>query len=565
MAEVSDPPSPDCRTRTAVGLAARHPLLVVAGVAALVAVGHAVWIWHHRQLGAFDADEAGYLATTLRNARLLTSDPFALPRSIGGSGAAPLVPIVGTPLALLAPHEPRVLMVLQPLLAVMASVGVAALVRRLAGPAAAIAAGVVFSLLPTVVFASQSYWFGLGATVAYVGALWALLASERLTNRHALTFGACMAAAVLARTMMLGYLPGLLLAAAVLAGTERRSWRGLATSVAVLLGLAGPWYLVARDGIFGYLFSYGYGETAGVYGQGGPGTRVLDRLCRIQTDVATPWVLGLALVVAVVGCGAWLVGGSAPRRTLAALACAAVGGFAALVTTSNAGVWFELPLVALLVAVGAAGTARAPRPAALAVLGAFVLGGIAQLAVSWWWIGPEVATVPFVDSGNRSSQHEYAFTGVDERFLPARRSEAPDAAGEWRSLSDDVQRQLRAIDPSGRAAIWLAGSFPLFNVSTVMLAGELDGWTPRLRVPDTGEGTDLDAQLTPTTSARAAGGGGTVERVLVIADHSFQSFPADVGAQRLEAAARRGGWEVVARHPMPTGGEVRILRHRSTS
>lgn len=550
----------------ALALAARHPAATVAVVGSLLLVGHAVWLWQHRQLGSFDADEAGYLATAFRNARLLRTDPLALPRSIGGSGAAPLVPILGTPLALLAPTEPRVAMLLQPLLAVAAAAGVAGLVRRLAGPWAAIAAGLCFLPVPTMVFAAQSYWFGLGATVAYVGALWALVSSERLTNRHALTFGACLAAAILARTMMLGYLPGLLLAGAVVAGRARRSWIGLAKAVAVLVVLAGPWYVVARDGIFGYLFSYGYGETAAVYGQGGPGERVLTRLGRIQEDLASPPVIALAVVVALLGLVAWIAGDERlPRRTLAALGIAALGGFGALVTTTNAGVWFELPLVALLVALAAACVARAPRPAALVVVALLLLGGVAQLAVSWWWIGPEVASVPLVDPGNRSSQYEYAFTGVDERFLPERRDEVEQASAEWAALSRRIEVDLRREDESEQTVISVAGSFPLFNANTVMLSGELAGWTPRIRVADTSDGADLDEQLSPRTSARAGGGGGEVERVLVVADHDFQAFPADVGARRFEAEARRRGWEVTATYPMPTGGEVRVLRHRSTS
>src|SRR5687767_5831112 len=56
-----------------------HPLLVAFLIAAVIGIAQAIWLWGHRRVGAYDPDEAGYIASSLRYRRLLFSDPLALP------------------------------------------------------------------------------------------------------------------------------------------------------------------------------------------------------------------------------------------------------------------------------------------------------------------------------------------------------------------------------------------------------------------------------------------------------------------------------------------------------
>ena len=70
---------------------------------------------------------------------------------------------MSVPLLWVGPDDPRTVLLMLPLLMVATAVAVAGIARRLAGPWASIVAGVLLGSFPTVVFATQTYWFGLGA------------------------------------------------------------------------------------------------------------------------------------------------------------------------------------------------------------------------------------------------------------------------------------------------------------------------------------------------------------------------------------------------------------------
>ena len=189
--------------------------------ASVIAVGHAVWIWSNRHIGAFDPDEAGYAAHALRVHRNIDfQHPFATLREAANAGNGPLVPSLAVPLLIPGPRDPRTVMMIQPLLLILSSVSVAGIARRLAGPGTALACGLTFLVLPTAALATQSFWLGLGAASMMGVSVWALLASEQGTNRWVWVYGAAMAAMTLSRSMALAFVPGLLLAGVIVCWTD---------------------------------------------------------------------------------------------------------------------------------------------------------------------------------------------------------------------------------------------------------------------------------------------------------------------------------------------------------
>lgn len=557
--------------RRILAAATDRPLLVVALVASLVAIGHGIWIWTHRRVGALDPDEAGYIATAFRYHRTFDLfDPMEFVRAVGGTGFAPLVPLVSVPLLWIGPDDPRTVMLSQPLLMVLGALIVAGITRRLASPGAAIGAGLAFVAIPTVVTATQSYWFGLGATVAFGGALWALLASDRCATRTTWWFGVGIAAMVLSRTMALGFVPAAAAAALVITRWDRRSLTRLAQAAAIAVVIAGPWWYVEWSTIFGYLSDYGYGDRAGLYGSGGTAERLRFRLDRLS-EAFGPNIVVTAAAVALVA-AVWAVARRRGRPVMTeslraglALAAAALAGLAALVSTSNSGVWFELPLVMTLIPLAALVASAAPWRLGT-VLAVPVVGMLCfQTAVSWWWISPLEGGVPWLAENHLdSSQQEDGFAEYDLRFAQSNRGQERVAAEEWRSLTEQVSRIATDIETSdGPVSFWLSGNMQLFNTNTMYLRAEMTGRDTLYRIPDTTQpARRRAADLTPTVEGRDDD---FVERVLIVALHDRILFPPDFGVADFATQATEMGWRVTDRVPMPGGGVVQVMRHRSAS
>lgn len=565
---VTDPARADptaARLAPVVAWIRRHPLAVVALSASLIALGNAIWIWTHRYRGAYDPDEAGYIAASLRMERLLSSmDARGFVVAVGGTGNGVVVPLLSVPFVLVGVRDPRVVLMAQPALLVVSCVAVAGITRRMAGPCAAIAAGLLCAALPMMTTATQSYWYGLGATACLTVALWALLGSDGCRNRRIWIFGAALAAMVLTRTMSLGFVPGLVVAGVVIAGRDRRALIRLAGSIGLAIALAGPWYVVNASATFGYLFSYGYGPRASRFGSGNVLTRTGFRLDRLSESVGSTTFLLLwasALCIAVLVAPKLLRSTPSPRvrNGLAVSACLALG-IAALVSTSNNGVWFELPMVvltiALLVSIISAGPRWYSVTLAVVVTAMSVIGLAGQ-----WWILPYSPT-------RITAHYEFGFAQYDPRFGPTQRTEHREAAADWEHLNGAVLAAIRAdaAAPSRSSGadpvVTMSGNMQLFNSNSLALTGELAGWTPDIRVPDTSTpGTDLGADMTPTVTED----GRTVERILVIAVHDKILFTPDGDVDAFSDLAAATGWTVTDRLALPGGGEVRILRHGNTA
>lgn len=555
----------------------RHPVITVAVATGLIAVGHAVWIWNHRRLGGLDPDESGYLATAFQYHRSFDLlHPYDFVHAVGATGFAPLVPLLSVPLLWLGPDDPRTAMMLMPLLMVVCSVLVAATVLRVARPSAAIAAGIAFSILPTVTAAAQTYWFGLGAATGFAGAMFALLASDRCRTRTTWWFGVGVAAMLLSRTMALGFVPAAVAAAAVVTRWDRRSLTRLAQSGLVCLAIAGPWWFVERSTIFGYLGDYGYGDRAGLFGDGNAATRLWFRVHRLGEAIGTPLAIALVLVGLLAAVASIIrrrstadtttIGsGRAPLsdrgRAVLALGAALACGLAALVSTSNNGVWFELPLVTAAVALAAIVIDTAPITLRLVAIAPAVGMMVIQTPVSWWWLPLSTTGVPWLAENHLyATQYEPAFAEYDPRWTPERRVEADALAAEWWSLTDAVAERLQGLAAVAPIplSVWVSGNMELFNTNTLYLHEQLAGRTVPFHIPDTTlSASRRRADLTPTLTDDE----GTTRRVLVVARHDHVVFTPDRDVAAFRRQAVSLGWAVSDTFPMPGGGEVEILLH----
>lgn len=537
----------------------QRPLVVTGVASSLIAAAHAAWIWRVRRIGAFDADEATYLATALRSHQALGSSGVGGPISeVGSSATGPLLPLLSVLPLELGPADPRTAILVQPVLLVVAVVAVAGIALRLVRPGAAVLTGLCFASLPTTILASQSYWFGMPVAAFGAASTWALLASERGRARSVWWVGPLLGAMLLSRTMAIAFLPGALLAGLVHVRGEPVGRRRLVGSWAVGALVALPWYWAQRSAIFGYLFDFGFTERAEDFGGGSLPVRVLLVPAGSMLNVGV--VIGLAALLAgaievaahrghvAVALRRW-----AQRPERAALLCVVVPGYLALMSTKNQGGWFDLVLIALWLPLATELIVRR-TPRFRRVAGGLVgVAGVA-FAVSAWWLVPFGTVVPL------PSSYELPLSMHDERFLPTRRDEQFEAAAEWAAANEqliDVLTDIEADD--GPIGVTMTGNVQPFNSGTLELAGRLRGLDLEAAVPDTSAPPNVRADdLTPRTTV---GDGGDAARVIVAIDHPGRDLTLDVDADGFVAQARALGWTVWWSRPLPAGATLSVLRY----
>ncbi|MFM7064366.1 MAG: hypothetical protein ACKO04_12865, partial [Actinomycetes bacterium] len=243
----------------------------------------------------------------------------------------------------------------------------------------------------------------------------------------------------------------------------------------------------------------------------------------------------------------------ASARSAAAVAVCLLGGLAALVSTSNNGVWFELPMVLLVAALLVAAISAGPVWYSTLLAAVVAVASTVSLLSAWWVLPYDEARLP--------SHYEFGFAEYDRRFHPTRRDEHDEAAAEWAATSQAVLDAVRSTRPGKDALVTMSGNMEMFNANTFRLAGELDGWSPVVVVPDTAAGRDeLQTFLTPTADQD----GERVDRVLVLALHDKILFTPDAQVRKFERLARAEGWQTRRTVELPTGGTVEVLRRPST-
>jgi hypothetical protein len=403
------------RARTSVrGL----PAVSIAGALVVTIVGatlalHFVWLVRFRHGYLTEWDESGYMQFALSNFDALHDHGLvAYAKTVGGRGTfGPLLPAVT---ALAYPVVGRGIfgsLIVMPFFfatLVLAAYGVA---RRIVSDAWAVVAALAVSAIPAVTDYTRLYHFALPATACMTATLWALLRSDGFRRtRWAVAAGVFLALTLLARTMAVAYLPGLVASALVLLlkakGRHRLRARNLALAGVAAALVAGPWYLRNAHSIYDYLVPGGFGAESVPYGHHYPIASWGYWTKELRFDL---YYLSLPLAAALALCfGAAAVSVLVRRRRLAgaaplastassgallALTLVAIEGYLVLTSSRNEGTAFALPWLPVLVILGVAAAARVPPRAARVVLGAalVVVSFGAVLSKSGWV--PPLATV----------------------------------------------------------------------------------------------------------------------------------------------------------------------------
>lgn len=561
-------PGPAARAWRAV---TGHPVATTAVAGVVVGAINVAWVAANRAQGGFDGDETSYLASALRFRRLLdTSGIGAVAEAaLHNYRNGPLVPLLSAAAA--RPGDVITsAMAVQPVLALVAAVAIASTARRVADDRAALVAGLVTLGLPAMVVSARSYQLVVGATAALAVAVWALLRSERgARTGYLVAFGAAVGAMLIARTMTISYLPGLGLAALLVVERTRRGVVGLAASGAAALVVAGPWWIAEwSTSIYPYLFRYGYGEGAGPLGPASPPLRVLVRLGLVMGDVRVLLVVPAVVAVAAGALAlrrALVAEGWRPvldrHREVAALWVVVVVGWLALLSSSNIGTYFQLPLEVVAVA----GIVALPiGPRLRRTLGPIaVAAAVANVALlSHWGIGSSVrvggSTLSLVAFGGVEVAQAIDFENGDPRFAPtASDAERRAAMADWAAAQNHTAFAVEELTPEGGEVMQtFLGDIRLFQATTLSFAEELTGtgrspWEAPTATSTIGDGEVSLATRDPEGRPRIL----VAVRATTYTDQEGE--PAD---EVLAEAADRG-WYVAREVPLPDGGSVELWIH----
>lgn len=544
------------RLRRVVDLAARHPVCAVGLVAALVAVYQLWWIRTGRPLGTFDTDEAGYMATALRFHRnLVEGGTSAVLERIRDTSTGPIVPLTSVPFLLLGRRSVLAVMAVQPLLQAVTAMAVTGIARKMGTGRQAVAAGLVTVALPALVLAGRSYQLAGGAAAALCVAVWALLASDHGRRIWPMIgFGVAIGVMLLGRTMSVVYLPGLALGMLCwIPLTRHTATRLIAAAIAAFV-VAAPWWISAWMPISDYLLRYGYGDRAASYGSTAFITRVLQRVATMFVDLLPVLALTAIAAIVLIARTATLRVREDPSRlrtflsgrsAMLTVAVVVATGWILLLSSSNAGKWFELPLlvlaVPLLVRAGSCLPARQQTALASFALGASAL----HLVLLGTW-------APIRNISEDPYGRYERIASADPRVsgdATARRA----AGSEWWSAHEDLVRAIDVAAAGNPTEQVVSGSSALINGNSLLLAEELDGVElgPLYEADSTSR--DRSKWLSPTSDGR--------DRVVVVMRSRAEPFPPDAARDSFLSEALERGWSVEHRVALPDGGDALVLVH----
>ena len=344
------------------------------------------WLWRFRSGYPLSLDEAGYMAIAFDNTAAL--------RLAGVSGLwdqfqvqnlqAPLVPLLTVPVHLIfGEHIIQSFFILEAFFAllVFASYGIGS---RLVSPSCGALTALVVATMPGVTYFTRQYHFAVPCAALFAASTYALLKSEGLRKvSWAAAWGILLGLTVLARTMMLAIVPGLITVAiiGILIGRDMRRQRIFHFALSIILAtmIAAIWYWRNLGSVLAYLTSYGYGANSETYGPSRSPASWEFWTARFIDMINQGFYLPLTLVLLV---AATLLTGSLLIATVRAhsfrgyrcldrstcrsdtlvIAGVLVCGYLALTSSRNMGTGFVLPLLPLAAALGVSCAFRIPWP-----------------------------------------------------------------------------------------------------------------------------------------------------------------------------------------------------------
>ncbi len=325
-----------------------------------------LWLWEFRRARLFEFDESGYASLAVSLARQRTLSGVWSTLHQGNQG--PLQAILATPTQWIHGRDPATLLWQNVLFGAGTAVVVYLMTRRLAGRRPALVAGVLVLLAPGMIEYSRlaltvmpSVFFGSVAMAALVAGL----GLERA--RWVLVAGVAAGCMTLSRSMTIGFLPALAVAAGGWAYSRRTPLRTLIRNGALAavgaLGVAAWWWILRWADVSDYLFGGGSADTAQMH----------NPILKASIHIGELFAF-LGLAAPILGLLAYLVlrfwvgrrdraepgpvdDGSANLAVWPVWAAVATG-IAALSVVGAFGVGFALPLAPWAVAAGVALVAR---------------------------------------------------------------------------------------------------------------------------------------------------------------------------------------------------------------
>ena len=248
---------------------------VVALAALALAAINVWWVSTYRQGYPLDVDEAGYTAIALVDYEELNAGGLDQWREavLRQAPTAPLLPAITSLAYVVRAGTLEGFVVLSGFLVLLA-LAAYGIGERLAGPRLGALAAIVTPTAPGAFLFSREFVFAMPAAALLAVAVYFLLRSDGLrARRWAIACGAALGLMLLARTMTIAFVPGVLVAGVVAMVARAEGDLGRRLLNLGLLALTGAavaatWYAQNMDSVLDYLTSYGYGEQSSNFGSG---------------------------------------------------------------------------------------------------------------------------------------------------------------------------------------------------------------------------------------------------------------------------------------------------------
>ncbi|MFI9449330.1 ArnT family glycosyltransferase [Amycolatopsis sp. NPDC052450] len=556
------------------------------GVAIVWVAVNLRWIIVYRRGQILEIDEAGYIGMALNDHYAAVRDGvLGWIQAVEAPGIqAPVTPAL-TSLQFFVTGTSVVAAFIVPMLAGLAIVLLThAVANRVAGRPFAWFATALVATLPGVIVDARAYHFGAPAAAVTLAAVYFLIRSEGLTKtKSTIAFGAFVGLMPLTRTMIIAFVPALVLAAflqAVFGPDRKKSLTRFGIAAVVAAAVAAIWLIPNGAQVYRYLTGFGYGPQSAEYGtEAGifnPAAWAY-RLRLLTLEQYLPHVLFICagLVVAIFVAIRKLKGGQA-KETIKAMvasplfppAVLVAEGVMAFVTSKTNGNGFTLPLVPSMTLVAlwglyrVHGRLRKALPVVVAVISVVAL--VPQLdlraptARLWEAELPLFGRVIVTDG--RGAPQKFAGVGL-ETDVPEPVS-AEDAK-QWIVAADWAAQQI--VDRHAIRGVTAFGFRDLiFNTNTVQLAVLRKlGYgvaAPQIRPVEAGN-TRPDYERWLTRYQDSISGDASAACLLFTATGLNNEFVPKVDPSEMAAAATATGFSPVATHALPNGRLV-TLWHR---
>lgn len=391
---------------------ATHPVAWLLGSWTVL---NLAWLWGNRRSRLFELDEAGYARMAVSFSRQRSWDGVVDVLHEGNHG--PLQAVLAAPPQWLTGPDPATLLWQNVVFGTGAAAAVYVMVARLAGRRPALAATAITLLSPGVIEHSRVAMTVMPSVLFAAVAMMALVLGRGLgRGRWAVVAGAAVGCMTLSRSMTIGFVPVLGIAALGWVVSERTpirvALRNGALAAATAAAAALWWWVMRWDDVSTYLFGGGSADTVR--------TQAPVAKARLHADELVTFTGRSVLVVGALAFGVLFVvarirsraedgssADAAPDRpgaldaagapsaaldlALWPMALAVLAGLAVLGFGTATGIGFVMPLLPWAVTVGSAAVGRTLRAGA---------SGLWALAVTL----VAVATVPITGGSGLTSE-----------------------------------------------------------------------------------------------------------------------------------------------------------------